>query len=77
MEYVDTLGNNNPFLADGVFLLGAFPLDRVFLRISTYFFKVFSPVGVRLPNPYENVRLCLEFAIYQTHVVLKICMMRS
>ena len=30
--------------------------------------EVFSPVGVRLPNPYENVRLCLEFAIYQTHV---------
>ena len=30
--------------------------------------KGFSPVGVRLPNPYENVRLCLEFAIYQTHV---------
>ena len=28
----------------------------------------FSPVGVRLPNPYENVHLCLEFAIYQTHV---------
>ena len=30
----------------------------------------FSPVGVRLPNPYENVRLCLEFAIYQTHVIV-------
>ena len=30
--------------------------------------EVFSPVGVRLPNPYENVHLCLEFAIYQTHV---------
>ncbi len=28
----------------------------------------FSPVAVRLPNPYENVHLCLEFAIYQTHV---------
>ena len=32
--------------------------------------EVFSPVGVRLPNPYENVHLCLEFAIYQTHVML-------
>ena len=32
--------------------------------------EVFSPVGVRLPNPYENVHLCLEFAIYQTHVNL-------
>ena len=35
--------------------------------------EVFSPVvvvGVRLPNPYENVHLCLEFAIYQTHVIL-------
>ncbi len=31
--------------------------------------EVFSPVGVRLPNPYENVHLCLEFAIYQTHVI--------
>ena len=32
--------------------------------------EVFSPVvGVRLPNPYENVHLCLEFAIYQTHVM--------
>ncbi len=30
----------------------------------------FSPVGVRLPNPYENVHLCLEFAIYQTHVII-------
>ena len=27
-----------------------------------------SPVGVRQPNPYENVRIFLEFAIYQTHV---------
>ncbi len=27
-----------------------------------------STVGVRQPNPYENVHLCLEFAIYQTHV---------
>ena len=34
--------------------------------------EVFSPVGVRLPNPYENVHLCLEFAIYQTHVILPI-----
>ncbi len=34
--------------------------------------EVFSPVGVRLPNPYENVHLCLEFAIYQTHVRLKL-----
>ena len=25
-------------------------------------------VGVRQPNPYENVRIFLEFAIYQTHV---------
>ena len=34
--------------------------------------EVFSPVvGVRLPNPYENVHLCLEFAIYQTHVLRK------
>ncbi len=33
--------------------------------------EVFSPVGVRLPNPYENVRLCLEFAIYQTHVIIQ------
>ena len=32
--------------------------------------EVFSPVGVRLPNPYENVHLCLEFAIYQTHVII-------
>ncbi len=34
--------------------------------------EVFSPVvvGVRLPKPYENVHLCLEFAIYQTHVII-------
>ncbi len=30
--------------------------------------EVLSPVGVRQPNPYENVRIFLEFAIYQTHV---------
>ena len=29
-----------------------------------------SPVGVRQPNPYENVRIFLEFAIYQTHVII-------
>ena len=27
-----------------------------------------STVGVRKPNPYENVRIFLECAIYQTHV---------
>ena len=32
--------------------------------------EVPSPVGVRQPNPYENVRIFLEFAIYRTHVVL-------
>ena len=32
--------------------------------------EVFLPVGVRLPKPYENVHLCLEFAIYQTHVII-------
>ena len=30
--------------------------------------EVPSPVGVRQPNPYENVRIFLECAIYQTHV---------
>ena len=29
-----------------------------------------SPVGVRQPNPYENVRIFLECAIYQTHVII-------
>ena len=28
-----------------------------------------SPVGIRQPNPYENVRIFLECAIYQTHVI--------
>ncbi len=32
--------------------------------------EVPSPVGVRQPNPYENVRIFLEFAIYQTHVII-------
>ena len=27
-----------------------------------------STVGVRQPNPYDNVRIFLECAIYQTHV---------
>ena len=31
--------------------------------------EVPSPVGFRQPNPYENVRIFLECAIYQTHVV--------
>ena len=29
-----------------------------------------STVEVRQPNPYENVRIFLEFAIYQTHVTV-------
>ena len=29
-----------------------------------------STVGVRQPNPYENVRIFLECAIYQTHVII-------
>ena len=31
-----------------------------------------STVGVRQPNPYENVRIFLECAIYQTHVKTKL-----
>ena len=31
--------------------------------------EVPSPVGIRQPNPYENVRIFSEFAIYQTHVM--------
>ena len=31
-----------------------------------------STVGVRQPNPYENVRIFLECAIYQTHVNIKV-----
>ena len=30
--------------------------------------KFVSPVGIRKPNPYDNLLLCLEFAIYQVHV---------
>ena len=53
-------------------------IGRVYLNVSLIKTRcrasrrgeVFSPVGVRLPNPYENVHLCLEFAIYQTHVIL-------
>ena len=29
-----------------------------------------SPAGFRQPNPYENVRIFLECAIYQTHVII-------
>ena len=32
--------------------------------------EVPSPVGIRQPNPYENVRIFSEFAIYQTHVMI-------
>ncbi len=34
--------------------------------------EVPSTVGVRQPNPYENVRIFLEFAIYQTHVFVTV-----
>ena len=34
--------------------------------------EVPSPVGIRQPNPYENVRIFLEFAIYQTHIIIGI-----
>ena len=32
--------------------------------------EVSSFVGFRQPNPYENVRIFLECAIYQTHVII-------
>ena len=31
--------------------------------------EVPSPIGIRKPNPYENMLLCLESAIYQTKLL--------
>ena len=36
-----------------------------------------SPVGVRQPNPYENVRIFLECAIYQTHVSFNVSLVKT
>ncbi len=39
--------------------------------------EVFSPVGVRQPNPYENVRIFLGFAISQTHVIDNVSLVKT
>ena len=58
-----------PHLPSGIKLIGInVSLVKTRLR-AAHRGEIPSSVGFRQPNPYENVCIFLECAIYQTHVI--------